>query len=43
MRKLGALKMKIKVHEKADPSWFGYLVTLKDNISFTKADLVDYM
>lgn len=29
-------------HEKADPSWFGYLVTLKDNVPFTKAQLVDH-
>ena len=31
------------VHEKADPSWFGYLVTLKDKTSFTKSELVDCM
>ena len=31
------------VNKKADPSWFGYLVTLKDNTPFTKADLIDYM
>ena len=31
------------IHEKADPSWFGYLVTLKDNIQFTKSQLVDHM
>jgi CDP-6-deoxy-D-xylo-4-hexulose-3-dehydrase len=31
------------VHEKADPSWFGYLVTLKDTVSFTKANLIDHM
>jgi CDP-6-deoxy-D-xylo-4-hexulose-3-dehydrase len=30
-----------EVHEKADPSWFGYLVTLKDNTPFTKEDLVN--
>jgi CDP-6-deoxy-D-xylo-4-hexulose-3-dehydrase len=30
-------------HEKADVSWFGYLVTLKDNLSFTKAEIVDAM
>lgn len=28
---------------KADVSWFGYLVTLKDNTPFTKAEMVDYM
>lgn len=30
-------------HEKADVSWFGYLVTLKDGTPFTKADMVDMM
>ena len=30
-------------HEKADVSWFGYLVTLKDGTPFTKADMVDVM
>jgi CDP-6-deoxy-D-xylo-4-hexulose-3-dehydrase len=29
--------------EKADVSWFGYLVTLKDNVPFTKSQLVDRM
>lgn len=28
---------------KADVSWFGYLVTLKDNTPFTKAEMVDHM
>ena len=32
-----------EMHEKADTSWFGYLVTLKDNLPFTKAQFVDYM
>lgn len=32
-----------EIHEKADPSWFGYLVTLKDNVNFTKEDLVNYL
>lgn len=32
-----------ETHEKADPSWFGYLVTLKDNIPFTKSNIVDHM
>jgi len=31
------------VHEKADVSWFGYLVTLKDRVPFTKSELVDCM
>ncbi len=31
------------MHEKADTSWFGYLVTLKDNVPFTKSQLVDRM
>ena len=31
------------MHEKADTSWFGYLVTLKDNTPFTKSALVNHM
>jgi CDP-4-dehydro-6-deoxyglucose reductase, E1 len=31
------------IHDKADVSWFGYLVTLKDNLHFTKAQFVDAM
>jgi CDP-6-deoxy-D-xylo-4-hexulose-3-dehydrase len=30
-------------HEKADTSWFGYLVTLKDGSPFSKADMVEWM
>lgn len=30
-------------HEKADVSWFGYLVTLKDGTPFSKSDMVDHM
>jgi CDP-6-deoxy-D-xylo-4-hexulose-3-dehydrase len=30
-------------HDKADVSWFGYLVTLKDNTPFSKAEMVDCM
>jgi CDP-6-deoxy-D-xylo-4-hexulose-3-dehydrase len=29
-------------HKKADVSWFGYLVTLKDEVPFAKKDLVDH-
>lgn len=29
--------------EKADISWFGFLVTLKDNIPFTKDNIVSYL
>lgn len=32
-----------KATEKADPCWFGYLVTLKDNCPFTKQELVNYL
>ena len=31
------------IHDKADVSWFGYLVTLKDGLHFTKAQFVDAM
>jgi CDP-6-deoxy-D-xylo-4-hexulose-3-dehydrase len=30
-------------HEKADVSWFGYLVTLKDGTPFTKSEMVEFM
>jgi CDP-6-deoxy-D-xylo-4-hexulose-3-dehydrase len=29
--------------DKANPSWFGFLVTLKDNCPFIKNDLVEYL
>jgi CDP-6-deoxy-D-xylo-4-hexulose-3-dehydrase len=32
-----------EIHEKADPSWFGYLVTLKDGINFTKDQIVNWL
>ncbi len=32
-----------EMHEKADVSWFGYLVTLKDGAPFTKSQIVDCM
>ena len=32
-----------EMHEKADVSWFGYLVTLKDGLHFTKSQMVDAM
>jgi len=31
------------VHDKADTSWFGYLVTLKDGLHFTKSQFVDHL
>ncbi len=30
-------------NDKADVSWFGYLVTLKDNTPFTKSEMVNHM
>ena len=30
-------------YEKADVSWFGYLVTLKDGTPFTKAEMIEFM
>ena len=30
-------------YNKADVSWFGFLITLKDNIGFTKNQLVDHL
>ena len=30
-------------HEKADVSWFGYLVTVKENAPFKKQDLVNFL
>jgi len=32
-----------KISEKAEPSWFGFLITLKDNCKFTKQQLVEYL
>lgn len=32
-----------KATEKADPCWFGYLVTLKNGCPFTKQQIVDYL
>jgi dTDP-4-amino-4,6-dideoxygalactose transaminase len=29
--------------DKADPSWFGYLVTLKDNVPFKKEEFITYL
>ena len=31
------------MHEKADVSWFGFLITLKEDLSFTKSQLVDHL
>ena len=30
-------------YEKADVSWFGFLITLKEGLSFTKSQLVDHL
>ncbi len=30
-------------HPLADPSWFGYVITIKENVSFTKKELVQYL
>jgi CDP-6-deoxy-D-xylo-4-hexulose-3-dehydrase len=32
-----------KALDKADVSWFGFLLTLKDNVNFSKNDLVDFL
>ena len=32
-----------KVSEKANPSWFGFLITLKENCPFTKQEMVEYL
>ncbi|MEK3911525.1 lipopolysaccharide biosynthesis protein RfbH [Paenibacillus sp. FSL H7-0331] len=29
--------------ENADPSWFGFILTLQDNVSFSKNDIVSYL
>ena len=31
------------MHSKADVSWFGFLITLKEDLSFTKSQLVDHL
>lgn len=32
-----------KTYKKADVSWFGFLITIKDDALFTKADIVSYL
>jgi CDP-6-deoxy-D-xylo-4-hexulose-3-dehydrase len=32
-----------KATENADPSWFGFILTLKDNVHFTKNEIVNYL
>jgi len=32
-----------KVNENCTPSWFGFLISVKDNASFTKQELVQYL
>jgi len=29
--------------ENADPSWFGFILTLKDNVHFTKNEIINYL
>jgi CDP-6-deoxy-D-xylo-4-hexulose-3-dehydrase len=32
-----------KVEEKADPSWFGFLLTVREDAGFTKNEIVEYL
>ena len=32
-----------EVEEKADPSWFGFLLTVREGMGFTKNDIVEYL
>jgi len=32
-----------KTHPQANPSWFGFLITLKDNVPFSRNDIVNYL
>ncbi|MHA1268776.1 MAG: lipopolysaccharide biosynthesis protein RfbH [Candidatus Helarchaeota archaeon] len=32
-----------KSHPKSDPSWFGFILTLKPNLNFTKNEIVKYL
>ena len=32
-----------EVEEKADPSWFGFLLTVRENAGFTKNEIVEYL
>lgn len=32
-----------KATSKSDPSWFGFILTLKEGVSFTRNDIVDYL
>ncbi|OGI76070.1 hypothetical protein A3D36_02550 [Candidatus Nomurabacteria bacterium RIFCSPHIGHO2_02_FULL_36_29] len=33
----------VEVHPEADPAWFNFPVTLKDNTNFTRKDLVEFL
>ena len=35
--------MLTEVDKNADPSWFGFLITVKDDVGFTKQELVEYL
>lgn len=32
-----------KATPKSDPSWFGFFLTLKDGVSFTRNDIVEFL
>jgi len=32
-----------KISENTEPSWFGFLITLKPNLNFTKQQMVEYL
>jgi len=34
---------KSKISENTEPSWFGFLITLKPNLNFTKQQMVEYL
>ena len=45
-KKLSDLKDYIllpEISKKAEPSWFGFLITLKENRPFTKQEMVEYL
>jgi CDP-6-deoxy-D-xylo-4-hexulose-3-dehydrase len=29
--------------EKSDPSWFGFLFSLKENVKFTREEIMEYL
>jgi len=33
----------VKAQKRSDPSWFGFMITLKDNVSFSRNEIVEFL